>query len=224
MSTLITDNSDNSDATDPPSHRVAVYVDGLNLYNGLKSRGWRRYYWLDLRRLAECLLRPGQRLVMVRYFTARFRFRADDPEQTLRQDTYLKALATLPDLTIQYGYHLPKTETCRICRASWETFEEKMTDVNIAIALLRDAMQDAFDTAIIISADSDLIGPINAVFHSCPAKRIVVAFPPNRYSRDLKNRATAAFILWPGTIARSQFPAYIIDANGYPLHRPARWN
>ena len=224
MSTLVTDNSDNSGATATPSQRVAVYVDGLNLYYGLKSRGWRRYYWLDLRRLAERLLRPGQRLAMVRYFTARFQPQAHDPDQHIRQDTYLKALATLPNLTIHYGHHLPKTRICQNCGASWETFEEKMTDVNIAIALLRDAMQDAFDTAIIISADSDLIGPIDAVLHSCPAKRIVVAFPPNRYSRHLKDRATATLSLWPETIARSQFPAQVIDPNGYPLHRPARWN
>lgn len=224
MSTLITDNSDNSDATDPPSHRVAVYVDGLNLYYGLDYPDWRQYHWLDLRRLSERLLRPGQRLAMVRYFTARFYPQAGDSDKPLHQDAYLKALATLPDLTIQYGHHLPKPRKCLQCGASWTSFEEKMTDVNIAIALLRDAMQDAFDTAIIISADSDLIGPIDAVFHSCPAKRIVVAFPPNRYSRDLESRATAAFTLWPGTIARSQFPAYIIDANGYPIRKPARWN
>ena len=224
MSTLITDNSDNSDATDPPSHRVAVYVDGLNLYNGLKSRGWRRYHWLDLRRLAECLLRPGQRLVMVRYFTARFRFRADDPEQTLRQDTYLKALATLPDLTIQYGYHLPKTETCRSCGASRETFEEKMTDVNIAVALLRDAQHNAFDTAIIISADSDLTFPIDTILQDYPEKCVMVAFPPRRHSDELQLHATAFVKLGRRTIARSQFPAYIIDANGYPIRKPARWN
>ena len=53
------------------TRRVAVYVDGFNLYYGLRSKGWRRYYWLDLRRLSEQFLRPGQRLVMVRYFTAR---------------------------------------------------------------------------------------------------------------------------------------------------------
>ena len=28
--------------------RVSVYVDGFNLYYGLKSKGWRRYYWLNL--------------------------------------------------------------------------------------------------------------------------------------------------------------------------------
>ena len=66
---------------------MAVYVDGLNLYHGLKSRGWRRYYWLNLRRLAERLLRPGQSLVAVKYFTARFQLRRDDRDQTMRQDT-----------------------------------------------------------------------------------------------------------------------------------------
>lgn len=224
MSTLITDNSDNSDATDPPSHRVAVYVDGLNLYYGLNYPDWRQYHWLDLRRLAERLLRPGQRLAMVRYFTARFQRRAEYPYRHTSQDIYLKALATLPDLTIQYGHHMSKTRTCRNCKASWETFEEKMTDVNIAVALLRDAQHNAFDTAMLISADSDLIGPIDAVLHSCPVKRIVVAFPPNRNSEDLKNYATAFVKLGRRTIARSQFPAYIIDANGYPIRKPARWN
>ena len=226
MSTPVTDNSVNFGfgATDPPPHRVAVYVDGLNLYYGLDYPDLRQYHWLDLRRLAERLLYPGQRLVMVRYFTAQFHTRADDPEKPLRQDTYLKALATLPDLTIQYGYHLPKIRTCRNCGASWETFEEKMTDVNIAVALLRDALQDAFDIAIVISADSDLIGPIDAVQHSCPAKRIVVAFPPNRYSAELDLHPTPTIKLWTETIARSQFPAQVTDPNGYPLHRPARWN
>ncbi len=27
--------------------RVIVYIDGFNLYFGLKSKGWRRYFWLN---------------------------------------------------------------------------------------------------------------------------------------------------------------------------------
>src|SRR5438045_3779105 len=38
-----------------------------------------------------------------------------------------------------------------------------MTDVNVAVELLKDAFQDAFDVAILISADSDLIAPLAAV-------------------------------------------------------------
>ena len=221
MSTPI---SDNSGATDQPSHRVAVYVDGLNLYYGLKSRGWRRYYWLDLRRMAEGLLLPDQRLAMVRYFTARFQPSAFDPYRHIRQDTYLKALETLPNLTIQYGHHLPKTGNCLRCGASWTTFEEKMTDVNIAVAMLRDAQYNVFDTAIVISADSDLTAPIDTILQGYPGKRVVVAFPPYRHSKDLEDHATAFVKLGRRTIARSQFPAQVNDANGYPLHRPARWN
>ena len=51
--------------------RMIAYIDGFNLYYGLRAAGWRRYYWLDLRRLAENLLRPGQTLAAVRYFSAR---------------------------------------------------------------------------------------------------------------------------------------------------------
>ena len=204
--------------------RVAVYVDGLNLYYGLRSRGWRRYYWLDLRRLAERLLRPNQQLAMVRYFTARFEPQAGDTERHIRQDTYLQALETLSDLTIQYGHHLPKFGTCRRCGATWETFEEKMTDVNIAMALLSDARSDAFDTAMIISADSDLAGPVNAIRQGYPGKRALVAFPPNRSSETLRRCATATFTIGRRVISDSQLPLQVVKPNGYVLNKPSRWN
>ena len=216
-------NADSNDNSTPPQ-RVAVYVDGLNLYYGLKSRGWRRYYRLDLRRLAELLLRPSQQLAMVRYFTARFEPQAGDPGQHTRQDTYLQALETLPNLTIQYGHHQPTTGVCRRCGTTWRTFEEKMTDVNIAVALLRDAVQDAFDTAIVISADSDLTGPLDAVLQTCPGKRVVVAFPPNRNSERLRRQATAAFTLGRKIISDSQLPPQIIKPDGYAIDKPSRWN
>lgn len=207
-----------------PAQRVAVYVDGLNLYYGLRSRGWHRYYWLDLLRLAEHLLRHGQRLVIVRYFTARVEYQAHDPQRYARQDTYLKALETLPYLTIQYGHHLPKNVTCQRCGATWTTFEEKMTDVNIAVALLRDAQADVFDTAIVISADSDLTGPLETVLQSNPEKRVVVAFPPNRASKRLRSVATASFTLGRKLISDSQLPSEVIDENGYTLQKPSRWD
>ena len=85
-------------------------------------------------------------------------------------------------------------------------------------------MGDAFDTAIVISADSDLIGPIDTVLQIYPEKRVVVAFPPNRHSEQLRHQATAAFRLGRGIIADSQFPPQVIDANGFVLRKPSRWN
>ena len=203
--------------------QVTVYVDGFNLYYGLRSKGWRRYYWLDLRRLAENLLRPGQSLVAVRYFTTRVSSQADDPDKPVRQNTYLEALATLPDLHIHYGYYLAKDRTCPRCGATWETYEEKMTDVNIAVELLGDAQDDAFDTAIIISGDSDLTGPVSAVRRRYPEKRVIVTFPPNRVSKQLRKEATESSIIGRKVLSDSQLPDRVAKADGYILTRPPRW-
>jgi hypothetical protein len=70
--------------------RVKVYIDGFNLYHGLREKHGRRYHWLDLQALVTSLLRPGQRLVGIDYFTARVR---QQPDSEVRQATYLDALA-----------------------------------------------------------------------------------------------------------------------------------
>ncbi len=203
--------------------RVLVYVDGFNLYYGLKSKGWRRYYWLDLVRLAEKLLRPGQRLVAVRYFTAKILHQADDPKKKRRQNTYLEALATLPNLHIHYGYYRANDRTCSQCGAIWQTYQEKLTDVNIAVKFLGDAQDDAFDTAIIISGDSDLSGLVSSFLERYPEKRVIVAFPPERNSSRLRQMATASFTIGRKNLSDSQLPDPVIKTDGYILNKPSKW-
>ena len=81
---------------------------------------------------------------------------------------YLEALATLPDLHIHYGYHVTRERRCSNCGVLRQTYEEKMTDVNIAVELLGDAQDDAFDTAIVMSGDGDLASPVRAVRERYP--------------------------------------------------------
>ena len=204
--------------------RVIVYVDGFNLYYGLRSKGWRRYYWLDLRRLAENLLRAGQVLVAVRYFTARISPRASSPAKHKRQAIFLEALQTRADLHIYYGHFLAKDRRCQSCGAVWKMYEEKMTDVNIAVELLGDAQDDAFDTAIVISGDSDLTTPVRATRKRYPEKRVIVAFPPDRHSAQLRDAATASFTVGRKIIKDSQFPDEVVKPDGFVLRRPAQWN
>lgn len=203
--------------------RVRMYVDGFNLFYGLRARRWRRYYWLDLRRLAENLLRPGQRLEAVRYFTARVEYDPRDPGKQGRQSTYLEALATLPDMYIHYGYFQSKSHQCYRCGATWHTYEEKTTDVNIAVEMLRDAQDDAFDSAILVSGDGDLAGPALAMRERYPAKRVRVAFPPNRSSVGLANAAAAYFAIGRDVLRDSQLPQRITKADGFVLTRPPGW-
>lgn len=126
----------------PPNfspQRVIAYIDGFNLYYGLKSQGWRRYYWLDVAALCGELLQDGQQLAQTKYFTARI---ASPSDTRRRQSDYLDALQTRPDLEIFFGQYLVKSRTCRSCGVTDTVSEEKMTDVNIAVQILSDAFRN----------------------------------------------------------------------------------
>lgn len=137
---------------------VIAYVDGFNLYHGLHQAYGRRFLWLDLQHLVH-RVRPHDQILAVRYFTAEVK---DDPNGLARQRTYLAALkAYCTKVEVVLGRYQTKTMTCRQCGSAWTSYEEKETDVNIAVALVADAAASASDIALIVSADSDL----------CPAIR-----------------------------------------------------
>ena len=201
--------------------RVITYIDGFNLYYGLCDSGWRRLLWLNVRQLSINLLKASQQLVFTKYFTARI---SGPPDKRKRQQTYLEALETLPDLRIFYGKYQLNPWTCRNCGFEEQVPKEKMTDVNIAVELLADAFHDAYDTAILVSADSDLTGPVETVKRLFPRKRVVVAFPPRRFSIDLRGTATASFTIGRAKLRQSQLPRSITKPDGFVLERPAKWS
>lgn len=203
--------------------RVTVYIDGFNLYYGLRDKNWRRYFWLDFHRLSEKLLLPNQVLVEVHYFTTKVNPASSNPGKFKRQRTFLEAIESLQNVRIHYGYHLPKIMSCPSCGSSWQTYEEKMTDVNIAVELLGDAQDNAFDTAIIVSADSDLAGPVQAVRRRYPNKRVIIAFPPERASKKLRQVATGYFTIGRDVFRDSQLPNQVTKPDGYVLTRPPSW-
>lgn len=203
--------------------RVATYIDGFNLYFGLKAAGYRRYYWLDVQALSAALLKPGQTLATAHYFTSRIRASGTNAPDMQRQSDYLDALATRQGLSIHFGHFLEKQRKCRQCGSTWMDYEEKMTDVNIAAQLLCDAHDDIYDTAIIISGDSDLTTPVKLICSRFPQKRIVIALPPRRHSNELQKAATGFFKINDTALRNSQLPPTVPMANGHVIHRPAHW-
>src|SRR5258708_33903232 len=200
--------------------RVITYIDGFNLYFGLKSKGWERYLWLDVQALSRNLLKADQTLAYTKYFTARV---SGEAGRVKRQNTYIEAIQTLPDVGIFFGHYLATPRKCRNCGFSYDVFQEKMTDVNIAVELLKDAFQDAFDVALLMSADSDLIAPVEAVKKLYPQKRVIVVCPPDRFSVNLTKAAHGYLTLGHGLIEKSQFPDEVTTKSGFILRRPPSW-
>ena len=201
--------------------RVVAYIDGFNLYYGLKSASWKRFYWLDLQALCSNLLISGQNLVMTKYFTSRI---ASPGDKQVRQAKYIEALETLSDFQIYYGRFQSNLRKCRQCGFREMVPNEKMTDVNIATELLRDAFQDRFDTALLVSADSDLTALLRTIRELFPGKRVIVVFPPMRHSSQLQLIAHGYMTIGRATIARSLFASVVMKANGFPLRRPPEWS
>jgi len=139
------------------SQRTNVYVDGFNLYYGCLRHSY--FKWLDLGLLFQKLL-PTNDLVHIRYFTAPIVPRPRDPQQGVRQQTYLRALRTLPHLSVIEGRFLvtyPRMMKADLSGAvAVIKTEEKGSDVNIASHILTDAFDDQYDVAVLVSNDSDL--------------------------------------------------------------------
>lgn len=86
--------------------RTFVYVDGFNRYNRAfryrPDRSRSALKWVDLVALSQHILSDND-VVQVRYFTARTLPTPRDLDAPNRQDAYLRARATLPDLSIHLG-------------------------------------------------------------------------------------------------------------------------
>jgi uncharacterized LabA/DUF88 family protein len=201
--------------------RVVAYIDGFNLYFGLKDAKWKKYYWLNLQLLAQNLLRQGQELIYTKYFTSRISLPI---EKQRRQSIFIEAVETLTDVEIFYGHYQTNPRKCMNCGYKSMIASEKMTDVNIAVEMMADAYQDRFDTALLISADSDLTAPIASIRQLFPEKKVVVAFPPMRNSIQLQRTANAYIPIGRATIAKSVFPDRIQKADGFVLHCPVEWH
>ena len=210
-----------------------IYIDGFNLYYGaLKGTGFK---WLNLAGMCEQLL-PGRSINKIRYFTAKVFPLPHNSEASVKQQLYLRALSTIPNLDIHYGRFAanPTTlpaypvvyrvsgglpEMARVLRT-----EEKRSDVNLATLLMLDCVDDSFDEAVVVSNDSDLALPIE-VAASRFRKTVGVVNPQrkNRPSRELSNAASWVFrSINARVLAESQFPPEMVDARG-PFFKPPSW-
>jgi len=200
--------------------RVYAYIDGFNLYHGLREQGWKWAYWLNLQSLVLKYIEPGQTLFMTKYFTTRV---ANPPDKQKRQATFLEALQTLNAFNIYYGHFLEDQIVCFGCGRVIQDHHEKMTDVNIATEMLTDCFQDKMDVALLITADSDLVPPIRAIHRLFPSKRVICLFPPRRSSKSLIKVVDGYEYIDAKKLSRSLFPDTVVKADGFILRKPDPW-
>lgn len=95
-----------------------------------------------------------------------------------------------------------------------------MTDANIATQILPDVYKDKYDMAMLVSGDSDLVPPIQAIHENFSDKRVFVAFPQKRFNNSLAIVARGSLIIGRKKLVQSQFPDEVVKSDVYLLHRP----
>ena len=151
--------------------KTIAYIDGYNLYYGLLKGT--KFKWLDMVALVKGMLRADHELVKVRYFTAPVRTYPHDAPAIERQNAYLQALSACPLIEITLGFYsknptlLPAYEArCKTCDVPTNgllrvvKLEEKRSDVNIATSMLMDAFNGRAESFVLVSGDTDFIGPV----------------------------------------------------------------
>ena len=205
--------------------KTNIYVDGFNLYYGAVKGT--TYKWLDLHKLCT-LLFPKNDIHRIRYFTALVRNTTNDPKKSQRQQTLIRALETLPGLSVHYGSFLSSNVEMPLVRPLQGRrtehvvkMEEKGSDVNLASLLLTDAFRKDFEVAIVLSNDSDLYLPIKIVSTELHL-RVGILNPHPRFSLELAKVATFKKRIRKGVLAESQFPETLSDAKG-TITKPPTW-
>jgi uncharacterized LabA/DUF88 family protein len=219
--------------------RTTVYIDGFNLYyRMLKARPSMK--WLNPKALAEQLLRPPHVITRVNYYIARLSTRANDPDAPARQAIYLNALSTVPEIAVHEGsfmisepwmalaqppqakpngfqWTLPAPGVVKVIKS-----EEKGSDVNLGVHLVRDAFTDAFDVAVVVTNDSDLVEPIRIATREA-GKRVGLLAPVKFPTQSLMSVASFYLHIRPGHLARAQFADPLLLPDGNRLSKPPAW-
>lgn len=203
-----------------------VYVDGFNLYYGAVRNT--PYKWLNIQTLCQLLL-PQHNVVKIKYYTAKVSARPGDPGHPVRQQTFLRALKTIPNLDIIYGQFLQSKVSMPVANlqpgapkfVTVVKTEEKGSDVNIASHMIHDGHLGLYDTAVIVSNDSDLVEPVKIVRYEL-GKDVGMLNPHNRPSYSLKQHVTFIKKIRKGVLRQSQFPVQLMDGVG-TFHKPSTW-
>ncbi len=213
------------------NERVTFYVDGFNFYYGIRAkkridRNWQSVYWIDLVKLFNQFLSPNQTLEKVIYFTAS----PLNQDKSNRQGAFLNANKLLNENSFEVvrGKYLKKTVVCPNCKYAISRPEEKKTDVNVAIRMIGDCLEDKTDIIVLVSGDSDMLPPLEFIQQKYPQKKIRVYFPPTIFSVDLKNNIrnhNGKVVFLENNFnkfANSIMPS-IVSKNGKTYSMPEKW-
>lgn len=213
------------------SQRVSFFIDGFNVYHSIKEAlkigAVKNAKWIDYRELCNTILvefghfGTGSKLAEVHYFSA-LAEHLPDAQVANRHRALITALKST-GVKVTLGNFKRKMLKCKKCSKQYPGFEEKETDINLALALVKAFISDECDTAVIISGDTDLVAAVKTAKELFPEKPVGIGFPFLRKNDHFRNCADFTFNISAKRYQRHQLPNVITLEGGKEISKPTSW-
>lgn len=213
---------------------ITFLIDGFNLYHAIQdgqNNGDGCQKWLDIRSLCLSYLSAiggNLQLQNIFYFTA-LATHLNRPDTVFRHQSYIRCL-TDTGVTPIYGRFKPKTVRCPLCHAKFTRYEEKETDVSIAVKLMELLCSNSVpqdnqkcDVLVLITGDTDIAPAVRTAMKLSADTEIWFAFPPWRKNRELSNITGKSLNIKAKNLSKHQFPDPYIHSDGTIINKPSEW-
>jgi len=118
--------------------KVSFFIDGFNVYHSLRNKqDYYKYLWLDYRRFLQRFVRKRDTLSDIFYFSAY----ANWDKIRVKKHRMLIDIWKSTGIETIMGDFKEKDRFCKNCRTYFKSHEEKQTDVNIGIYLIKEFMK-----------------------------------------------------------------------------------
>jgi len=156
------------------NQRVAIFIDGSNLYHNLKKFNIKTKFEEIIKRVET-----KREVVDIFYYTALL-------DKSINEEKYNEHKRFLDKIKKISNFHIVLCNLRRIVLSDGSVeFAIKGDDVYLATDLIKGAYEDLYDIAIILSGDADFIPAINLVRKN--GKKVINAFFPKSSSYLLRN-------------------------------------
>lgn len=199
--------------------RINFFVDGFNVYYSLRPQ----YKWLNLHQL--CLhyipeIDSQGKLGQIYYFSALF---PNKPHGLVRHENYIKCLKS-QRIKVNLGNFSCQIKTCKKCKTIKRVYEEKSTDVNLAVEVITSFAKKECDIAVIISGDTDFIN-LPAKIQKVFGKKVIFLFPVNRESLRMSYHPRIKSIqITEQVYKKCQFDETVKISNSENIKKPVIYN
>ncbi|MGA0083182.1 MAG: NYN domain-containing protein [Candidatus Nanopelagicales bacterium] len=159
--------------------KVNFIIDGMNIFHAVKEKFGINFLNIDLNKLVRQISLNDENILSIKFFVSPF---VGNTNLAQIQREFIERNSKLSYVDLKLGVFRKRNIKCQKCTNQVVHYQEKHTDINIALEISRSAIDKSIDKIYLITADDDFKPAIASFNQIAPNKKFVRVLPPGRFS------------------------------------------